>query len=323
MHYLGIDVSSDHLDAELIDQQGQTLQPSWHGANTVGDILKLFEELSSPEETIVVFETTGVYGKTVEYTLVGRVHMVCPVNPKVIKNAAVTMTATKTDRCDALAIARTARTLHMAQPQVLHSYALSEPADDKLALWLGEYDRLRRAIARLKQQTDALAHHPDEAARDIRRSHQRELRQLQRRQDQVRCTVESLAQSESVQQVQSIKGVGLLTAAAVCRKIRTIDRFKSADQLKSYLGIYPAKRQSGKNAGRARLARHGDGLIRHLLFNCAKSAARWNPACKVLYDRLIEKGKSAAYAWVAVMRKLVQIIYGVLKNKTIWKPNYS
>lgn len=323
MQYLGIDVSSEHLDAQLIDEQAQPIQPAWRGDNTPRAILQLFEQLSQAEETIVVFETTGVYGKKLEYTLANRVHMVCAVNPKIIKNATVTMTATKTDKCDAMAIAQAARALQLTQPQVLKSYALTDVPDDRLALWLAEYDRLRKAIARLKQQTDTLGHHPDGAARDIRRSHQTELRQLQRRQDRVRDKIEALAQSEPVQQVQSIKGIGLITAAAVCRKVRTIDRFASADQLKAYLGIYPAKRKSGKSAGKARLAKHGDALIRHLLFNCAKSAARWNPACKALYDRLIEKGKTATYAWVAVMRKLVQIIYGVLKNKTTWNPEIA
>ena len=322
MHYLGIDVSSEKLDAQLIDQDAKPLFDHWLGKNSPRAILRLLEKLPEPDQTIVVFETTGVYGKNLEYTLVGRVNMVCAVNPKIIKNATVTMTTTKTDKCDAMAIALAARAIHLTQPQILNNYEVTETAGNKLALWLTEYDRLRKAIAKLKLQTDALDHHPDPAAREIRKSHQKELEQLEHRKDHAHAKIESLAQSEQVRNVKSIKGIGLLTAAAVCRKIRNVERFESADQLKAYLGIYPSKKKSGKSAGTSRLAKHGDGLIRHLLFNCAKCAARWNPACKELFDRLVENGKTATYAWIAVMRKLVQVIYGVLKNKTTWNPEF-
>ena len=63
------------------------------------------------------------------------------------------------------------------------------------------------------------------------------------------------------------------------------------------------------------MANHGPALIRDALWNCAKVAARFNPPCKALYERLRAKGKHAAACFGAVARKLVQIIYGVLKSK--------
>jgi hypothetical protein len=71
------------------------------------------------------------------------------------------------------------------------------------------------------------------------------------------------------------------------------------------------------------MAKHGNKLIRHLLWNCAKSAAKWNPQCHALYPRLLAKGQNEPQAWGAVMRKLVQIIYGVLKNRTAWNLEYA
>ena len=323
MHFFGIDVSSDHLDTVLIDADGTALRPPHRYPNTTRGILRLLADLPEPNRTVVLFECTGVYGKRLEALLPGQVAMLCPVNPKVVKNAALSMTATKTDEVDARAIADAARCLYHAKREVLHQYTLDEPPNHELECWLTEYDRLRKAMVRLKQQRESLRHHPAKVAKTLRRRYTRDLDRLQRQQGEARREIERLADSEMVRLIASIKGIGTLTAAAVARRIRSIDRFESADTLKAYLGRYPVRRESGKKAGRARMAKHGDRFVRHLLFNCAKSAARWNPACKALYDRLIEQGHTAVYAWAAVTRKLVQIIYGVLKSGTPWNPEFG
>jgi len=58
---------------------------------------------------------------------------------------------------------------------------------------------------------------------------------------------------------------------------------------------------------------------RDVLWNAAKAAVRvkhpHNPF-RQLFDRLVAKGKSKPSAYGAVSRKLVQVIYGVLKSQT-------
>jgi len=285
-------------------------------------IQRLRQALIDPAHTVVVYESTGVYGKKLAHTLSPQVALVCEVNPKIIKNATLTMTQTKTDPGDAQAIAAVARHLYLVNRAVLTRYAVDTGRDPELAVWITEFDRLHKAIARLRQQIDAIVQLPGNAACQVEKRMRKELTQLQRSQKQVQEQIEKQADSEEIRLVAGIKGVGLLTAATVVNRIGTIQRFASADQLKAYLGIYPCLRQSGKSNGRARMAKHGDRLVRHQLFNCAKSAARFNPACRALFERLVQKGHSSLFAWIAVMRKLVQIIYGVLKNHTPWSPDF-
>ena len=323
MHYLGIDVAKDHLDTMLLDDDAKPISPARQYPNNATGILKLLRQLPDPQQTVVVLETTGVYGKRLVHLLAGRVGLLCSMNPKILRNAVTSMTDTKTDQADALAIAQAANALHRIRPHILTRYAVTEPPSEDLAVWLTEYDRLRKAIARLRQQKNALGAHPAKAARQVINAQQQELNRLLKTQQKAKAHIEQLSDNPDVKRVESIKGVGRLSAAAICRRIGNIDRFENADQLKAYLGIYPARRQSGRHEGKARMARHGDGLVRHLLFNCAKSASKWNPACKALFDRLFKVGQNYAYAWGAVMRKLVQIIFGVLKHKTTWKPDYG
>ncbi|GAB6183379.1 hypothetical protein JCM13991_15120 [Thermodesulfovibrio hydrogeniphilus] len=46
----------------------------------------------------------------------------------------------------------------------------------------------------------------------------------------------------------------------------------------------------------------------------AMSAMRYNKACKALYERMIQRGKSKMQALIAVAHKLIRQVYGVLKS---------
>jgi transposase len=318
---VGIDVSKETLDIHCVDAKGLPVSsvPA-RLANSLEGIESLCKTLPQPAQTVILYEATGVYGKKLSWSLPQHAGLVCEMNPKIIKNARLTMSQTKTDPVDARRIAGIARHLYLSEPQVLTRFAVNQDCDPELAIWISEYRRLHKAIARLRQQIDGIKQLPGHAAEQVLERMHNELVQLRASQKQVERTIEEQAHSQQVQWVHSIKGIGIVTAATVVNRIGSIHRFANADQLKAYLGIYPCIRRSGKYKGFVKLATHGDRLIRHQLFNCAKAAARFNPACRDVYNRLVEDGHPPLYAWTVIMRKLVQIIYGVLKNQTPWDP---
>ena len=55
---------------------------------------------------------------------------------------------------------------------------------------------------------------------------------------------------------------------------------------------------------------------------CAMNAKQTNEACKKLFDRLKAKGKTGKQALIAVMNKLLKQVFAVVKNKTLYQPNY-
>jgi transposase len=316
-YFLGIDVSADCLDYCLLDYSGDGVTRG-DVPNSKPGIRRLLSVLPEPKLACVVFESTGIYGKRLCVELPGQVGMTCEVNPKLIKNAASSMTATKTDKVDARAIAAAARALMLTQPRVLERAAMTGEENHDLDLWLGEYGRLRRAFVRLQRQRGLAMLSLCGTSPELVERHDRELEQLKKSKAEAKARVEDLASGEDFDLVFSIKGIGALTAAALVSKIKQIERFDTADQLKAYFGLYPCIRQSGKRKGQARMAQHGNAMIRDLLWNCAKPAAVHNPACKALYERLRAKGKPAPYAWAAVARKLLQIVHGVLTTRTPW-----
>jgi Transposase IS116/IS110/IS902 family len=73
------------------------------------------------------------------------------------------------------------------------------------------------------------------------------------------------------------------------------------------VGVAPINRDSGVLPGR-RMIMGGRTTVRNALFMASVSAARWNPAIRVFYQRLVKAGRPAKIARIACMRKLLTIL---------------
>jgi transposase len=71
------------------------------------------------------------------------------------------------------------------------------------------------------------------------------------------------------------------------------------------------------------MAKTGNAHLRRALYMPALVALRWNPIIRVFADRLRERGKHKMVIVGAVMRKLLHIVYGVLKSQRPFDPNYA
>ncbi|MCE9524825.1 MAG: IS110 family transposase [Planctomycetales bacterium] len=324
-HFLGIDIAKDSFVVALLGEDGQILK-SGTFTNDASGFAELVAWLPQPANTIAVCEPTGVYGKRLQQAICSVVESLHEINAAILTRFAFSQVQTKTDEADALMIAAAARTLHLTKPEVLQKSRVScGEKRENLALWLNEYDRLRSEIARLRQQIECVTHHIAPDAAKVKRLREKELKYLLGQQKKVKQEVERAYQQlddRQAQLIDSIPGVGTLTTAATLVVVRDVSRFKTADSLKAYLGIYPRRNQSGKREGRSHMAHHGNKLMWHMLWNAAKAAVLThdprNPF-RALFDRLVAKGKSQSSAYGAVGRKLVQVIYGVLKSQKLFE----
>jgi transposase len=320
--FLGLDVAKDSFVAALLDEAGQLVATATFANDSAG-FAALVAWLPAPAQTIAVCEPTGVYNQHLKQALATSFQSLHEINSQTLKQYAFSQVRTKTDQADALAIADAARTLFLSKPETLAKTRVAWcPQRENLALWLAEYDRLRKVIATLRLQIGDLDHHAATDAAEVQKRRQRELKRLLAEQKQVKQRIERAYQQLDDAQaklIDSIPGLGPISTAATLVVVRDIRRFRSADALKAYLGIYPRRNQSGKCERRSHLAHHGNALMRHVLWNAAKAAVivkhKDNPFRQLL-ERLMAKGRSYNYAIGAVCRKLVQVIYGVLKSQT-------
>ena len=72
----------------------------------------------------------------------------------------------------------------------------------------------------------------------------------------------------------------------------------------------------------ARLSKTGNAHLRRILYMPAITAKRWNPIVKAFCERLKHNGLCPMQAVAAAMRKLLHLVYGVLKTQRPFDPDY-
>ncbi len=121
--------------------------------------------------------------------------------------------------------------------------------------------------------------------------------------------------------LQTIPGIGPITAFALRHKIDTIDRFKDASHLSSYLGFGVRERQSGNTMVKGKIAKTGDPLLRKLLIQGAQVVRFCRPKLVSLYfpslgqSELMNDRKHSNTVVVALARKNITFVYAVWKHK--------
>lgn len=114
----------------------------------------------------------------------------------------------------------------------------------------------------------------------------------------------------------SIPGFGILSAAYFTSLIVGIDRFPSSSKFAAAFGIVPKMRASADSNPRCSTTHRGDDLARYLLMFCVLGHVKHDESSIVtkMYRRLVNNGKARREAMVAAGRKLMTVVYSVLKN---------
>lgn len=122
----------------------------------------------------------------------------------------------------------------------------------------------------------------------------------------------------------SIKGIGQRTAALVLAELGDITAFENARAVAAYAGLTPWQFSSGSSVRkRTRLSKLGSARLRKALYFPAIVAKQHNPIVRAFCARLLAAGKSPMAVVGAAMRKLIHIVYGVLKTGTPFDPNHQ
>lgn len=128
--------------------------------------------------------------------------------------------------------------------------------------------------------------------------------------------------SLTLELLKSLPGIGLLTAATILAEIGDFSAFSKPGKLVAYFGIDPSVMQSGEFTGtRNKMSKRGSRLLRRVLFTMALANIRTkrnkqacNPIIMEFYKQKCQS-KPKKVALGAVMRKLVCIIFAVLRDR--------
>jgi transposase len=155
------------------------------------------------------------------------------------------------------------------------------------------------------------------------------VRQLSFIKDELKMLEKELASliSQLGYQLTTMPGINIVTASALIAEIEDINRFPNQNKLASYAGVSPIFIGSG-GTGKIEKSRQGNRKLNSLFYELAVQQVQFakgkekkarNPVMRAYYERKIEEGKSKGQALVCVMRVLVRVIYGMMKNKTAYQ----
>ena len=127
------------------------------------------------------------------------------------------------------------------------------------------------------------------------------------------------AQDERIARLQTIPGVGRVTAEIVATHLDRPERFTTSRQVSAYAGLVPRQYQSGTMDRQGGITRRGSRLLRSALVECAWVMLRYNAWARDHYVRLVRGQKNRKKkAIVAVARKLLVRCWAMLRDRQPW-----
>ena len=308
--HLGIDVAKDSFEVAS-DPVGLKLSLT----NDPKGRRQLLDSLQNRNIGLVVLEATGGYERALVADLIQAGCRVVVANPRQVRDFARGMgQLAKTDAIDAHVIARFGR---IVQPK-----PRPKPGDQTVDL--AELVSRRQQLSRLltaESNRLPMARHPK-----VRKSLQQVIRTLEGQIGKLDKLIRDNIESDDGLQhkdqlLQSFKGVGPSTSAMLLSHLPELGSL-NRQEIAALAGLAPWDAQSGKWAGKSRIW-GGRKEVRNMLYMAALVAIRWNPAIKKFYQRLISQGKEFKVAITACMRKILVILNTLIRNDTLWSPNFS
>lgn len=273
---------------------------------------------------VFVMEATGVYYEELAYFLHSENEIVYVELPQKVKYFAKSLNIkTKTDKVDAKLIAD----IGLERSSSLQSW--SPPSEEFKAI-----RDLCREISQLKKSKSAASsrlHAWNTAYNTVpevikaSEEHVEILDELINKMEEL--LLERVKQDqqlhERIKRIAQIKGLGIISVTKVIAETNGFLLFNSIRQLVSYAGLDVIQEESGQYKGKSHLSKKGNAHLREALYMPAVTAATHNENLKKFYSRLNEKFNYKKQSLVAVMRKLLVLIYTLWKSGEDYDPNYQ
>jgi transposase len=316
---LGIDIAKLKFNVCLIKIDCKLRHKVFPNTGVGFEQLQAWLSREGVEHVHACLEATGTYSEPLALFLHEAGQRVSVINPAAIKAFAQSrLSRTKTDRADAELIAR----FTMAQappvwrplPQELRVLrALVRRLESLIEMRVTEENRLSSGIT-----VEVVCKNVEEHLAYLKE-------QIKRTTELIRKHINSHPGLKRQRELlDSIPGIAETTAALLLAEMAEIKQYKSARQVAAYAGLVPRERQSGSSLrGRARLSKIGNARLRHALYFPAITALRCSPFFKAWAEGLRARGKCKMTIICAVMRKLIHLAYGVLKNGKPFDPAWA
>lgn len=143
--------------------------------------------------------------------------------------------------------------------------------------------------------------------KEQRRLLEQELRNIARKRDKLLFDL-----------LQTVPGIGQITAVGIMAEIGDISRFKHIKQFASYVGLVPRLHQSGLTDRTGSITYRNNSHLRPLIIEASWQAVRADPAMLAYYQEKC-RGSNPKKVIVKVARKLLNRIMYIMRNRTAYQ----
>ena len=313
--FVGIDVSARTLVVAL-ERDHQSGRQRREFLNTAVGHEGLIQWLSKSATAVqVCIEATGLYSLDLALALHRAEGIeVMVANPRAIADfAKALLQRSKTDQLDAEVMLEFARRMPFV--------AWQPPSSPRLDL-----RALMRRITGLKlvsQQEKNRLHSVSQSAEItplVRKDIQSHLVQLERHIEKLEHQAEAIVQADRQLARQfchlvSVRGIARVSALHLLAELVVLAPDMTARQWVAHAGLDPRHHESGTSVHKpTRISRAGNRYLRSALFMPALVATQHDPNIRAFYQKLVDRGKTKMQAIVAVMRKLLHALHGMLRT---------
>ncbi len=317
MNLIGIDVSNETFDIER--RCGKVLSQREFSNSKAGHSQAIAWVQRGAEGARVCLEATGIYHLQLALALDRAPGIeVMVINPRAGRRfAEAQMVRAKTDKVDAAILLQYVERMRFT--------AWVAPSNQQLELQSLAH---RLAQIRKEQVRERSRLHAAQRAGAHTRLAQRDigehLRYLKRHAERIQAAAIALMKqheclAEDLQLLDSIPGIAELSAMKLIAELGLLAKGLSPAQWVAQAGLDPRPQESGTSLRTPRrISKQGNANLRAALFMPALAAIRTDPNVNAFYNALLARGKRKMQAIIAVMRKLLHAIWGVLHHRQEW-----
>lgn len=329
MEYVGIDIGLDTCSASIVDEQGnrkrylefENREEGWN---------KLVESMEDGAE-IAMEASTAMYPIYDYLTALG--YKVKVGHPMAIK--AITASSSKTDRKDSEILANLLRLNYLPLSYVPTKDILKNREILRTRIMIGrEIVRVKNRIhgfltkngvkPKLKKRSDRFGNGGMKELKalefndyrdSILKAMLKQLESLTEQKEIIQGEIANLAvNDERVKILMTTTGIDYYSGVLLLSELGDIERFPCEKPLCKYSGLVPRVRQSSSTLIRGGITKEGPSTLRWILTTVTGVIVKYNNPLRDFYRRIYKRTKSKKLAKTATARKLLVMIYYMLKN---------
>ncbi len=336
MHYMGIDHHKQYSHITVLNERGEVIKADWLG-NTSKEVELFLHGLDGEIEGVVEAGYSHYTMMDLMESVGVRMKIAHPEQVKAIAKARI-----KTDKRDSKILAHLLRSdlipeVYCRDKENREAQRILRHRVTYVRMQTQVKNRIRALLAKQREEVRQIVALEEKLFRasgikalgslELPGKDQQMLESLLETLEHLKGKIklsdalvrEVLRRSEEAQLISTLPGFKEFFPVLVSVEIADINRFDSPAKLHSYAGLVPSTHASGEKLYHGKLVRQGNKWLRWAAVEAVWPAVRSDFDVRLYYQRM-KKRKGANSAKVATARRLLTIIYRVLKEKRRYIP---